>query len=751
MTRSNTLVFTLLVACGPGWAATRRVEDSSFQKTIAPFLAQNCVTCHNAKIKTADLDLGAYTGADSALQHREVWEDVLEKLRNGQMPPKGIQPPSPEDVQAVEHWIETELARIDRSTKPDPGRVTAHRLNRFEYNNTIRDLLAVDFHPADDFPADDAGYGFDNIGDVLSLSPVLMEKYLAAAERIAKKAVFGDPILKPTQERYKAEILKPGEPSHLSLEARHSFPVDAEYEIRSGFTRRPAAEAPVAAKLTLWMDDRPVKVFDIPVDRTRPAQLDESMTVKEGEHRLRASIVYDPPDQPGRGPSVEYIEVRGPFQPKPAGPSESHQRIFICSEHTPECAHRILAAMAHRAYRRPATSHEVDGLVQFVSMAQKQGDSFEQGIQLGLEAVLVSPHFLFRIEHDSKPTDPAAVHSIGDLELASRLSYFLWSSMPDDELLAAAEKKTLRKPGVLEAQVRRMLADPKSRALVDNFAGQWLQIRNLDTVKPDPERFPGFDGELREAMRQETRLFFEAVVQEDRSILDFIDGKFTYLNARLARHYGIPGVEGDQFRRVELTGDQRSGILTQASVLTVSSYPTRTSPILRGKWILENILNAPPPPPPPGVPNLNEEAVGTTGTLRQQLEKHRSDQSCAVCHAKLDPLGFGLENYDAIGAWRTMDGKFPVDAAGTLPSGKSFQTPAELKTILKGDREAFTQCLTEKMLTYALGRGLERYDKNAVKSIEEGVSAGDYKFSRLILEIVNSMPFQMRRGDGRKI
>jgi hypothetical protein len=487
------------------------------------------------------------------------------------------------------------------------------------------------------------------------------------------------------------------------------------------------------------------------VDRTRPAQLDARVAVKEGEHRLRASIIYDPPAPQGRGPSVEYIEVRGPFQVKPAGPSESSRRIFVCSEHTPECARRILAALAHRAYRRPATGHEVDGLVQFVSMAQKQGDSFEQGVQLALEAVLVSPHFLFRIEHDSKPTDPAAVHSIGDLELASRLSYFLWSSMPDDDLLAAAERKTLRKPGVLEAQVRRMLADPKSRSLVDNFAGQWLQIRNLDTVKPDPERFPGFDGELREAMRQETRLFFEAVVKQDRSILDFIDGKFTYLNARLARHYGIPGVEGDQFRRVDLTGDQRSGILTQASVLTVSSYPTRTSPILRGKWILENILNAPPPPPPPGVPNLNEEAVGTTGTLRQQLEKHRSDQSCAVCHAKLDPLGFGLENYDAIGAWRTMDGKFPVDAAGTLPNGKSFQTPAELKTILKGDREAFTQCLTEKMLTYALGRGLERYDKNAVKSIEGGVAAGDYKFSRLILEIVNSMPFQMRRGDGRKI
>ena len=415
MTRSNTLLFGLLLACGPSWAASRapRVDDASFQKTVAPFLAQNCTTCHNAKIKTADLDLDSYRDADSALQHREVWEDVLEKLRNGQMPPKGVKQPSPADIQAVEHWIETELARIDSNTKPDPGRVTAHRLNRFEYNNTVRDLLAVDFHPADDFPADDAGYGFDNIGDVLSLSPVLMEKYLAAAERIAKKAVFGDPILKPTQERYKAEILKPGEPRHLSLDARHSFPVDAEYEIRSGFTRRPAAEAPVAAKLTLWMDDRPVKVFDIPVDRTRPAQLDARLPVKEGEHRLRASILYDPPAEPGRGPSVEFIEVRGPFHGEARRPlGEATSAFFVCSDRTPECARRILAGLAHRTYRRPATGREVDGLVQFVTMAQKQGDSFEQGIQLALEAVLVSPHFLYCIEHDSKPTDPAAVHSI---------------------------------------------------------------------------------------------------------------------------------------------------------------------------------------------------------------------------------------------------------------------------------------------------------------------------------------------------
>ena len=741
--------FTL--ACGSLGAspAPARTDTPSFPKTVEPFLAKNCVLCHNAKLKTADLNLDAYHDANAVVQDRDVWENVLDKLRSGQMPPKGAKPPAPGDLQDVERWIEAELARADRNVKPDPGRVTAHRLNRVEYNNTVRDLLAVDFHPADDFPADDAGYGFDNIGDVLSLSPVLMEKYLAAAERIAKRAVFGDPVIKPSSQRYKAEVLKAGDPArHLSMEARHAFPVDAEYEIRNGFLARRATDQPVPLKLGLWIDDRQVKVFDIPTDRTKPREFDVRIPVKTGEHRLRAAIISD-----GQTPNtaVEYIEVRGPFQTQSTGPTESQKLLFTCSERTPDCARRILAGVARRAYRRPVTPREVDGLLRFVSIAQQQGDEFEQGIQLALEAILVSPHFLFRIESDPKPGDPTAAHPVSDLELASRLSYFLWSSMPDDALLAAAERKTLRRPGVLEAQVRRMLADPKSRALVDNFAGQWLQIRNLDNVKPDPVKFPAFDGELRDAMRQETRLFFEAIVKEDRSILDFIDGKFTYLNARLAKHYGIEGVEGDQFRRVELSGDQRSGVLTQASVLTVSSYPNRTSPVLRGKWVLENILNEPPPPPPPGVANLKEEETGAGASLRQQMEKHRSDPSCAACHAKLDPLGFGLENYDAIGAWRTTDGKFPVDAAGTLPGGKSFQTPAELKAILKTNATAFSQCVTEKLLTYALGRGLERYDKPAVRSIQAGLAADGYKFSRLVLEIVNSMPFQMRRGDGKKI
>ncbi|PYV07416.1 MAG: hypothetical protein DMG07_28970, partial [Acidobacteria bacterium] len=391
------------------------------------------------------------------------------------------------------------------------------------------------------------------------------------------------------------------------------------------------------------------------------------------------------------------------------------------------------------------------GLLRFVALAEHEGESFEKGIQLALQAVLVSPHFLFRIERDPEPNDPRAVHPIGEHELATRLSYFLWSSMPDDELSRIADEGRLRQPGVLDAQVRRMLLDPKAHALVENFAGQWLQIRNLDAVKPDPERFAGFDEELRAAMRRETELFFEVIVREDRSILDFIDGKFTFVNERLARHYGIAGVTGSEFRRVALKGPERSGVLTQASVLTVSSYANRTSPVLRGKWLLENFLNAPPPPPPPDVPNLKEEAIGSAASLREQLEKHRSNPTCASCHSRMDVLGFGLENYDAIGAWRAREGKFRVNASGTLPGGKRFRTPAELKAILKADREAFSQCLTEKMLTYALGRGLERYDSPVVEEIARRLAKREYRFSALVLEIVNSLPFQQRRGDRGRV
>jgi hypothetical protein len=735
--------------------------NSSFDKTVEPFLKSNCVLCHNAKMKVGGLALDGYADSKNPLQDRDLWEKVVQKLRTGQMPPKGLPVPPAEDVKEVTGWFDAQFARLDGEMKPDPGRVTARRLNRAEYNNTIRDLLGVDFKPAADFPADDAGYGFDNIGDVLSLSPVLMEKYLAAAEKIARKAIVADPPPKPTHERIEHAPVAAEEQPARDLMVRHEFPVEGDYVIRGLMSGRRDAEL-----ITFSVDGKEVKTYAIPTEDETPRVGEVRLHLAAGDHELKAALLHDDsrpdalpdPDEdkakdkkPNRSPFVDRIEINGPYNPHARPLTESHKRIFLCGhqpgEHRPECARRIVAALARRAYRRPVTDKEVNALIRFVAMAQQHGDSFEQGMRVALEAILVSPHFLFRIESDRDPNNAAASHRLDDYELASRLSYFLWSSMPDDELFRLAGEHKLRSPEVLDAQARRMLLDPKAVALVDNFAGQWLELRNLDSVKPDPDRFPNFDEDLRKSMKEETRLFFEAVIHEDRSILDFIDGRFTFLNERLAKHYGIPGITGPQFRRVELTGDERSGILTQASVLTVSSYPTRTSPVLRGKWVLENFLNDPPPPPPPGVPNLNESEIGTSASLRQQLEQHRANPACATCHTRMDPLGFGLENYDAIGHWRKEDGKFPVDSAGVLPGGKSFHGPLELKQILKTDRDAFARCVTEKMLTYALGRGLERYDKPAVNLICSRLAASDYRFSRMILEIVESMPFEMRHGE----
>jgi hypothetical protein len=406
--------------------------------------------------------------------------------------------------------------------------------------------------------------------------------------------------------------------------------------------------------------------------------------------------------------------------------------------------------LARRAYRRPASAQEVDSLLGLVKLAQREGDSFEEGIRLAVQAVLVSPSFLFRIERDSNPHDPAAPHLVSEYELASRLSYFLWASMPDEPLFQAAARQQLRDPAVLEGQVRRMLADPRSKALIDNFAAQWLQLRQLARSSPDTKRFPAVDDELRDFMARETSLFLEAMIREDRSVLDFLDAPFTFVNGPLARHYGISGVDGEEFQRVSLEGTGRAGLLTQGSVLTVSSYATRTSPVLRGKWVLENLLGAPPPQPPDDVPELEESQIGESASLRQQLEQHRAAAACAVCHDQIDPIGFGLENYDAVGAWRTHDGKIPIDASGALPDGSSFNGAQELVAVLKGQSGAFTRNLSEKMLTYALGRGLETYDSAAVEQIRRNLAADGYRFSTLILETVKSTPFQMRRGDGGK-
>jgi len=808
----------------PARQAQEPKSAAAFEKSVRPFIAANCAFCHSAKKQAGGLNLETYKTAASVIQGREVWEHVLEKMRTGEMPPKGMPRPDEAEMKAVMGWLEGEFERADRMAKPDPGRVTARRLNRAEYNNTVRDLLGVDARPADNFPQDDSGYGFDNIGDVLSLSPVLMEKYLAAAEQVARVAVFGAEPLKPTLVRLRPAGRKikasttpltdydvTGLSLPNALHTTHRFPVDAEYTLRIFLGGvRPAGSEPL--RLALWVDGQQVKELSFDPDGIASFSDDRQdfggMTVDfrtrltAGDHWLAVSILkmYEglPASYNGPSPSqrptppppqfrpprnlpperveefrkrfearlkekvpvnearVSSLEVGGPYEQAKGPAAESLKKIYICGHldgrHEAGCDRRIMSGLARRAYRRPVTAEEVGQLAGILSLARQQGDSFEEGLVQALQAMLVSPHFLFRIERDRgqdrRASRGESMQQVGEHELASRLSYFLWSSMPDDELLRLADEGALRRPEVLAAQVRRMLSDPKSGALAENFGGQWLELRKLESITPDRERFPEYDEYLRLSMRRETELFFEHIAREDRSIVEFIDADYSFLNERLAQFYHIPGVKGPEFRRVALAGHpQRGGVLTQASVLTVSSYATRTSPVLRGKWILENVLASPPPPPPPDVPNLDEAKVGTSASLRQQLEEHRKNTTCASCHSRMDPLGFGLENFDAIGAWRTQDGKFPVDASGTLPDGRSFRGPGELKTILKADRVAFAECLTEKLLTYALGRGLERYDRPTVKRIAGRVAANDFRFSSLTLEIINSLPFQMRRGD----
>jgi mono/diheme cytochrome c family protein len=806
-----------LIGLVAGPAPTNSPASSAFETTVKPFLATRCVMCHNAELKSGGVNFAAFGTAEDVTRDEHTWDAALLKLKTGQMPPAGMPRPDAAEVKAVTEWVEKEFDRVDRLAPPNPGRVTARRLNRTEYNNTIRDLLAVDTHPADDFPQDDAGYGFDNIGDVLSLSPALLEKYLGAADKVTQAALLGPEATKPSMVRLTPRTAKV-QPSTVplfdydltglslpnSLVATHRFPVDADYQIRivPGGTR-PLGSDPV--HISVWLDGEQVKVVDLDPAGVASFELDHqelfgtqaevTIHVTAGEHTLAASLlrlyeglpavyggpnpskreVPEPPEfKPRKGAPPERVEaarrrfearrvekkpvnearisrleVIGPFLPAKGPREASLRRVYVCGHlhggHLPGCAARVLNSLARRAYRRPVTARDVDPLMSLFRGARRDGASFEEATALVLKAILVSPDFLFRIERDEDASPDA--HPLGPYEIASRLSYFLWASMPDEELYRHAADKSLRDPEVLAAQVRRMLKDDKSRALVEAFGGQWLQFRGLESVNPDRERFPDFDNNLRLSMRQETELFLTSVVRDDRSILDLIDGKYSFMNERLARHYGIPWVKGPEFRRVDLTGTTRGGVITQASVLTVSSYATRTSTVLRGKWVLDNILNAPPPDPPAGVPRLDEEKVSASASLRQQMEAHRTNPTCASCHARMDPIGFGLENYDAIGAWRTQDGKWDIDPAGALPDGRSFHGPEDLKQILKQDKEAFATGITEKLLTYALGRGLERYDKRAVKAIAARLPSQDYRFSALVIEIVKSLPFQMRKGD----
>ena len=726
-------------------------------------LEEHCAGCHNQKAKTADISV---EGLDfnNVSKHAAVWEKVLRKVRTGQMPPAGMPQPDAGTVTSFVSWLESSLDKA-AAAAPNPGRPTVHRLNRAEYSNAIRDLLAVDIKPGMILPVDDSGYGFDNIGEVLTLSPALLEKYMSVARRVSRLAI-GDLAIKPTEERFAPPRIGRGERvsddlpfySRGGMSVQYYFPHDAEYLLRiktPGETSRYYdLRLPIKAGLrtvgVTFAREGAKPEPQVPAFGRRPqggppmgAVANVPMDLRLDGTRIKR---FDVPETTG----IEVLIVNGPFNATGRGETASRSKIFVCrpasaNEEAP-CAKKILTTLAHRAFRRPVTAADIVPLLAFYEEGRKGAD-FDSGIQSAVEALLVSPDFLFRIERDPRTQTIGRAYRFSDVELASRLSFFLWSSIPDDELLGLAEQGKLKDGAVLQQQVRRMLDDPKSQAFVNNFGGQWLHLRNLDTTTPDPELFPSFDEGLRRSFRRETEMFFESVLRENRSVFDLLSANYTFLNQRLAEHYGVPGVYGSQFRRVTLNDPNRGGLLGQGSLLTVTSYPNRTSVVQRGKWVLENLLGAPPPPPPPDIPDLKPHSKeGRLLSMREQMDLHRANPICASCHARMDPIGFALENYDGIGRWRTKDAGLVIDATGKLPNGTKFTGPGELKKILlTGHRDEFIATVTEKLLTYALGRGVEHYDLPTVRSIMRETAPDNYRLPALISSIVKSTPFQMRR------
>jgi hypothetical protein len=921
-------------------ASAHDPKTQAYVKDVQPLLEKYCFDCHGNGEHKGDVALDTYDTAADVLKGRTVWETVLHHVNSLEMPPSDAAAfPDRAERDRISVWIEKTLYNYD-PTHPDPGRVTVHRLNRNEYRNTIRDLVGVDFQPAYDFPADNSGFGFDNVSDVLSLSPTLMEDYLSAAGDLLDQAIATDPVPSQTR-RFPANLMQFGfnadgdkgdgwmplsaleedglamtlpvsggeylvrtqaynkgrggatgaKPTLLTCmiddaithvwaitatsqdtpgiyEARMSIPpgkhrilvlnhrvrgganelhmengrigqkqpgtimvkwVELEGPLTNSVTRHPAkslaitgpgefnshdqwvmehngeaatkfivpkdgeyilrAEAyaqqagPDPAKMEFRIDGKPVQSFDVLAPATRiptsgqrifstllleaqPQMYEFQIKLAPGSRQFSAAFVNEFADPKNEDPNlrkraliVDHLEVVGLAEPAalpemPAPIKTLFAGVNPTGNPKPDAAaksaRQIVTAFASKAWRRPAASAEIDRMMTLYNSAQKDGLSFLASVKLPMKAVLVSPNFLFRGEIQPDPNNPESVHPIDEYALASRLSYFLWSSTPDQELTDLAAHNKLRKQ--IDAQVHRMLASPKAQAFVENFAGQWLEIRNLKFVEPDKELYPEFDENLRNDMLKETELFFGSVLREDHSVLDFLNGDYTFVNNRLAKLYGITNVIGDDFQRVSLAGTPRRGVFTQASVLTVTSNPTRTSPVKRGKWVLEELLGTPPPPPPPVVPPLKNDGQPVGGTLRHQMEEHRANPTCASCHARMDPIGFGLENFDAIGAWRDKEGDFAIDSSGKLVSGESFKGAPELSNILATTkRDFFVRCLTEKMLTYALGRGTEYYDRTTIQQITTDLAKNQYKFSTLILDVVNSLPFEMRRGEGEHL
>ena len=797
-----------LAVPGVALAQESAAEAELLQQTVRRY----CVTCHNDRLRTAELSLDGVDLAEVGA-HAETWEKVVSKLRTRTMPPVDRPRPDVETYGILAAWIESELDTY-AAAHPNPGRTEAfHRLNRAEYANAIRDLLALDVDVAVLLPADNIDrYGFDNMADVLTVSPALMERYLSAARKIGRLAV-GEVPLGPATETYKVPILltqddRMGDDlpfgSRGGIGVRHNFPADGEYDLEIRLHRNYVNYVRGMGsrhQLQVRLDGTLVRTFTFggeePDVTQAPAsyggnqfgdpEWEEYMLYADANMRVRFEATAGPhvvsvsfvrrvtePEgvlQPRQSifavavnemrdgdAAVEHMAIGGPYVSTGPGDTPSRRAIFVCrpdqgaaADEEDACAEEVLTSLARRAYRRPIDAADLAAVMEFYRAGRDDG-SFDAGIQLALERLLISPDFLFRVERDPVDAEPDTVYALNDLEMASRLSYFLWSSGPDAILLDLAEQGRLNDPEVLARQARRMLADPKAIAFVRNFAGQWLYLRNLRGVVPDAKIFPEFDENLRDAFLQETELFVESLVREDRSVLDLLGADYTFVNERLARHYGIPGIYGSHFRRVALDpelAERRGGIFGHGSLLTVTSYPNRTSPVLRGKWVLTNILGTPPPPPPADVPDLPDRGEdGRAATVRDRLAVHRESPACSVCHAPMDPLGLALENYDAIGAWRTTgEADLPIDASGRLPDGTAFDGPTGLRALLLERREQFVGTLTEKLLAYALGRAPEYYDRPTVRAIGRAAASDGYRWSDIIVGIVESTAFRMRRAE----
>lgn len=774
-----TRYFIILVLSAAATVALAGPICAAEPASVRSLLDNYCLSCHDGESAKGGLNL-AGVSTEAIDRHPEVWEKVVRRLGRRQMPPVGRKRPDEDAYVSVVMQLETALDRA-AAARPNPGRTdTIRRLNRTEYQHAVRDLLAVEIDAASLLPPDEAGHGFDNV-TVRELSPTLLERYITAAQKISRLAVGGarrspggDTI------RVKPDITQEDRADGLPLGTRggtlirYTFPQDGEYEVQVRLTRDRNEHVEglhEPHELEVLLDRERVQSFTVkpPPGRLDFQHVDDHLKlrvpVKAGPHDLGVTFLKEPNSlietlrqpynsrfnmhrHPRQTPAVYQVSITGPFEAKGAGETPSRRRIFVAQPKSTgdeeACAKQIVATLMRRAYRRPVGDADVERVMPFYREGRADAD-FDAGIESALSAILVSREFLFRVEQEPAGVAPRNAYRISDLALASRLSFFLWSSIPDDELLGVAARGELHRPDVLAKQTRRMLADPRSRSLVTNFAGQWLYLRNLDSITPDARLFPDFDDNLRQAMRRETELLFEEVVREDRSVLALLKSDHAWLNERLAKHYGIPHVYGPRFRRVALPpGSERGGLLRHGSVLTVTSYATRTSPVIRGKWVLENLLGTPPPPPLPDVPALDDNTVSASLPVRERLMQHRANAACAVCHNVIDPPGFALENFDAVGRWRTTEEGQPVDSSGGLPDGSKFTGISGLEEALLKRPDVFAGTLTEKLFTFALGRGIEYYDGPAVREVVRTAKAADYKFSAIIGAIVSSTPFRMR-------